>query len=671
MAATKGIAIGLIFTAIAVAGNAYGQLKRDPINGNETNNGSSVKQILEALARTSAKHPDYDAALKRLNKGVGLVFVPGILGSTLESPTVGKIWGFGIPDPSKLALPANLIDPGSASDVKAQLAESVMGVSLYGEAMKMIRASAGKAGIAPERIVACGYDWRRDIRSGARDLQDCVDNAPELAGADALVIVAHSMGGLVTWAWLQEKAAGGELPNGVRVLGVAVLGSPLAGSCEIVRMVASGYVQPEANEQYVRGTWLALRWNDIKAMKDRVVNAVSALFSDSIRPLVLTWPGAMDLSPPPAASRYDRNCALVPLNPDDLGDSRILTHYMPSFWTGPLGADMMKGVKLPATLDATLRQAAQFRSGFKATTLASPTYLYASQAWMTPGQAPVDASQNYRLANASWVPEQGDGRVPFVSAVPEGVAAAEVLPLYSVHGNLPEDEIFHSMFFGERLPRVLAAWVATQMIARAAGDQQFLADYLADKGPFAQPADFYTAFEPDRGARARYPITNDSRDLAIAFNDALCAAGAKCADYAGAKKLAGAAKQDSARASILSASLRSGTLSDDDAAFTIAQRGLVMAIGRNWTAAISDLRKAAVGLEDRRKRLGGREPEKERMLRVSVNANLGRALVMRGFCAESRAPLQVGASGGNALAARTLKEPCYDRESGKILALAR
>ncbi len=51
---------------------------------------------------------------------------------------------------------------------------------------------------APNRVVACGYDWRRDIRAGARDLKRCIETAPELKGIEALIVIAHSMGGLVT-----------------------------------------------------------------------------------------------------------------------------------------------------------------------------------------------------------------------------------------------------------------------------------------------------------------------------------------------------------------------------------------------------------------------------------------------------------------------------------------
>ncbi|MCC6203128.1 MAG: hypothetical protein IT494_09015 [Gammaproteobacteria bacterium] len=643
---------------------------RDSLTGNAVNNGSTVKQVIAALEKTAAGHPAYADQLRRGRKNIGLVFVPGILGSTLESKSAGGIWGFGLPDADKLVLPRELIDPAAASDVQARLAESVAGLTLYGEAMKKIRASAAKAGISEERIVACGYDWRRDIRAGAEDLHRCIVGAPQLKDADALVIVAHSMGGVVTWAWHGRHAADGEMENGVRILALAVLGSPLGGSCEMVRMVQTGYVQPEADEQYVRGTWFSRRWNDIKGMKDRVVNVLSGAISDSIRPVVLTWPGAIGLTPPPARTLHETNCALLPSNPNDLADQKIVTHYMPAFWTGPLGADILGSAQLPATYAEVLAQAQGFREAFKPETLASPAYLYASQLWVTPAQAPVDPTDNYRLAKTAWVAVPGDGRVPLTAAIPEGVEAAEARPLASVHGNLPEDDDFHAAFFGERLPRVLDAWAATQVMARAADDGAFLKDYLGQHGPFANPSDFYTAFEPDRGTPARYGISNDSRDLAIAFNDALCAQTAACAGYTTTRGRTQAAASNAAKASLYSASMRSGSLSDDDAAIVIAQRGLAMALDRNWSAAISDLRDGVARLEARRKRKG-RESESEKQLRIAAYANLGRALAVRGFCADAKSPLALGAAGGSELARKAQAAPCYDRESGRIVPLIR
>ncbi len=108
-------------------------------------------------------------------------------------------------------------------------------------------------------------------------------------------------------------------------------------------------------------------------------------------------------------------------------------------------------------------------------------------------------------------------------------------------------------------------------------------------------------------------------------------------------------------------------MKDDEAAILQAQRGLAMAREQNWAAAIGDLREALPVLEAAAKRQGTKEAANHRDLRVAANANLGRALVLRGYCAEAAPYLKLAAAAGNEFAQKTRRAPCYDRESGRIL----
>jgi hypothetical protein len=660
------------FAALFVATGADAQV-RDWLTNNTLNNGSTVRDLIAAFDRAGATNPAYRDELKRLRANIGLVFVPGILGSSLESKTLGKIWGFGMPDADKLRLPRELIDPDADSDVEAKLADSVLTVDLYGAAMKMVRESAIAAGIPPARIIACGYDWRRDIRAGARDLKRCIETSPELSGVEALVIVAHSMGGLVTWQWHGDYAPKGRLAGGAQVIAVAVLGSPLAGSCEIVHMIETGYVQPTANDQYADQSWLKIFLKDAAGMKDRVVNAVSSKLTDSIRPAVLSWPGAIAITPPPAQTKDDVNCAPVPLHPEDGTDPSVLTHYDPAFWLAPIGKSLLNGALPPDTYTTVLPRAKDFRAAFKAETIASPTYLFASQIWDTPAQAKLSATFTVDHS-AGWITVSGDGRVPFNAAMPTKIQlrAADATRVYSVHGNLPEDKIFHSEFFIQRLPRVREGWIATRLMNKAKDDPVFLKAYLAAGGHFANPRDLHAAYERQSPTNQRDPIYNitiSAWNAAVDFNNALCELPGQCPDYARARQLA-QGRPNAASAAIYSASIRGGSLNDDEHSRLMAKRGLAMARDQNWSAAIGDLRDAVPMLEDMRKRLGTKEPANQRELRINATANFGRALAIRGYCSEA-APYLRQTAASNAFAAQTLKAPCYDRESGKIVSLGR
>lgn len=643
---------------------------RDWLSGNAARNGSTVADFLKAIEKTNSQ---YSAQLARMRGNVGLVFVPGILGSALKSSSGEEIWGYGLRLSPALALPAALIDPAAEPGITATLADGTNGrIDLYGTAMTLMREHAARAGIAPGRIAACGYDWRRDIRAGARDLARCIDSAPELKGIEALIVVAHSMGGLVTFQWHRDNTADGVLKNGVPVIALAALGSPLAGSCEILRMVATGYVQPTASERHANESWLGRFATEVRTMRDRLVNAVTGFFTSDVRPLVLSWPGALELSPPAAATREQANCAPIPLTTDDT-DPRIRTHYDPGFWSGDTGRALLSGKAPPAAHADVLAVARAFREAFRLEPLASPTYLYASEIWDTPAQPKLVPPSYVPDDRGLWQTADGDGRVPFSAALPVSlqIRAADALRVYSVHGNLPEDKVFLQEFFGQRVPRLLQGWYTLRLATEALGDAAFLKSYVAAGGRQLHPYDLHGAWERQSEQNQRDPIyrlTREAWNAAVDFNEALCAV-SPCPDYAAAKSAASAAQSagQAERAAIYSAALRNADgLSDDQQLFVIAKRGLEMANRMNWVAAIGDLRFAAPKLAERAQRIKRGETENERRLRIDATANLARALIMRGFCAEAAGHLRsVPANNRWAMDARDGQ--CFDRDSGRIV----
>ena len=659
------LAAALLLLVLFAAPPANAQF-RDWLSGNDARNGSTVADFLAAIGKTNSA---YSAQLARMRGNVGLVFVPGILGSALKSPSGEEIWGYGLRLSPGLALPASLVDPAAESGIVATIADGREGrIDLYGTAMALLREHAAKAGIAPGRIAACGYDWRRDIRAGARDLARCIDNAPELKGIEALVVVAHSMGGLVSFQWHRDYTTDGVLKNGVPVIALALLGSPLAGSCEILRMVATGYVQPTASDRHANESWLGRFATDVRTMSDRVVNAVTGFFTSDVRPLVLGWPGAIELSPPPAENRDQANCASVPLTTDDT-DPRIRTHYDPGFWSGETGRALLSGKALPVTHAQVLAVARAFRESFRFEPIASPTYLFASEIWDTPAQPKLVPPSYVPDDRGLWHTADGDGRVPFGAALPVALQsrAADATRVYSVHGNLPEDKAFLQEFFGQRLPRLLPGWLALRLATAAKDDPVFLKSYVAARGRQLHPYDMHGAWERQSEQNQRDPIyrlTRQAWNAAVDFNEALCGVSA-CPGYAAAKSAAKSASQTE-RAAIYSAALRNEGLSGDEQLFIIARRGLEMAQRLNWVAAIGDLRVAAPKLTERAKRLGRGEKENERRLRVDATANLARALTMRGFCAEAADVLR-SVPRDNRWAIDARKGQCFDRDSGKIV----
>ena len=198
----------LLAFALAFTTPVHAQF-RDWLSGNTTNNGSTVAEFLWVAEKLNTPQ---SRSLEALRGKVGLVFVPGILGSALKTAAGEAIWGYRLTLSPHLELPAALIDPAIESGAKAALADGREGrLDLYGAAMDLIREHAVKAGIPANRIAACGYDWRRDVRAGARELARCIETAPALQGVEALVVIAHIMGGVVTTQWHRDFAPEGRL----------------------------------------------------------------------------------------------------------------------------------------------------------------------------------------------------------------------------------------------------------------------------------------------------------------------------------------------------------------------------------------------------------------------------------------------------------------------------
>jgi hypothetical protein len=410
-------------------------------------------------------------------------------------------------------------------------------------------------------------------------------------------------------------------------------------------------------------------WSSIAGMKDRFVNVITKAFPQDLRPVILTWPGAFELMPRSALDLNDdaHLCARMPLDPADANNLTPLTPFAPEFWSRAFGADVLGPYLVPPNLGAVLAKAAEFRGAFSATTLTSPTYLFATFVWVTRVLAPLTG--DYRLASGDWFAKDGDGRVPLTSARPSGVNAAETFLVYSVHGNLPEDEMFHTQFFGSRLPRIRDAYIASELLRQFGANDGFQRVYVSKGGALVNPQDFRVAFERLASPDMIYPLTLDAWNTAVNFNRALCDGTIACTDDYRSVAAAARGKRDAAQAAAFTKVIMGAAKDSREETFALTQRGLAMARSLNWPAAIADLSVAVPRLEQLR--AGGAEAPDVRHLRVNATAMLGRSLAIRGYCAEAKEPLRKAALEKQAFAMRDVESRCYDRTSGHYVPLNR
>jgi pimeloyl-ACP methyl ester carboxylesterase len=171
------------------------------------------------------------AALKQLGSGT-LVFVPGIMGSALQTTGLGHnglprtetIWGEDLTGIFKTLARDPALLGVSTVQVTGVIREVRLGwfrtQTVYGPLLDFCTAPWG-LNLKPQvNFLTFPYDWRADLRDIAAQLDQLVQQL-----AAPVFIVAHSMGGLVTRLMLDRATAGS-----ARVKGVFQIASPVGGS---------------------------------------------------------------------------------------------------------------------------------------------------------------------------------------------------------------------------------------------------------------------------------------------------------------------------------------------------------------------------------------------------------------------------------------------------------
>lgn len=626
---------------------------------------TSPSAVVDAFVRAGKTDADLAGKVNAIRRRPIIILVPGILGSKLTSQKLGDIWGGdGLPDLEKLKLPAELVSETAASDVRATLLDKYFG-DQYGESFTAIRAAASKVGID---ATSCGYDWRRDLRSGAADLEACI----KALGPDprTLIFLSHSMGGLVTTVW-NAKHDSRVYSSQHLVGGIVLLGSPLRGSCEILRMIHEGYRQPVENSLNA-GRRFEYLYEKRDAFGGDFVNALTRWATDGVRTAILTWPGALELSPK-ATFSDEEGRACVPARPQGAeGGPALISHYQPEFWASVTGQDLLRGAEPPPHFAAVLARAKEFRDGFEPSRPRAPLYAYFSRYWVTPERA--IPGPNGRLPRSNtWTTLEGDGRVPLPAG---GSRPTEWLSGYtavsSVHGGLPKDEEFRKHFLAGRLPNLVAALTAYQLISELGTAPAVIAAYARAGGVVPVVDEFKGALDTisDKGASAppRSPLGADIVKVADRFRADLCRTTTLCsATYSVAKARSDTpAEQAWAFAGVLGNEERSVP----DRASAAAQVGLANARLGQFRSASHVLASASVELE-RSIELptissAGRQQLTD--LKNIVDRNLAVTLRESGQCQAAKV-LLLSVPGSQTRYASDLATKCLDRDTGLYQAL--
>lgn len=174
---------------------------------------------LKAIPPTTAKYP--------------IIFVPGIMGTSL---TKGKstLWPSTDAD-DLLALRMNEDGTDATPGIKVGrvIKEATLGINVYLELFEFFNKHYYPEG---EWLFEYGYDWRKDLRQSAQGLARRVEEIKRQQKVSKVIILAHSMGGLVARYYAKEHS------SDIHIL--IQLGTPNNGSPKAYAMIRYGILGP-------------------------------------------------------------------------------------------------------------------------------------------------------------------------------------------------------------------------------------------------------------------------------------------------------------------------------------------------------------------------------------------------------------------------------------------
>lgn len=219
------------------------------------------------------------------------IFVPGIMGSrltkTLPDGTRMVIWGKA---DGVFSRPNKFLQYDEKDDVQAEPLEDYYvvdkGFDVYGKAIAKLSFLDLSAGNSVRKF---SYDWRQpNARSAGKFADWMCENQAEFA-TRPLVIIAHSMGGLVVKSWLKDRyetsgcAGGGTFASWAKLKRIIFAGTPHYGAPKAIAAFADNY---------------SLLVDRDDSMLSAVLGGLdAATFSKSVNAFGATFPSAYELLP--------------------------------------------------------------------------------------------------------------------------------------------------------------------------------------------------------------------------------------------------------------------------------------------------------------------------------------------------------------------------------------
>ena len=153
-----------------------------------------------------------------------VVFVPGVLGSELENADHERVWP---PKVSEMTFGYGRIDELMADDLTpVSVIRRISFFGVYRTILNDIERCGYAVGGAERRFLPFPYDWRQSNDVTAQQLADALD---DLGNVSELILIGHSMGGLVS-RYLLESGRFNDRDWFEAVTALITLGTPHFGA---------------------------------------------------------------------------------------------------------------------------------------------------------------------------------------------------------------------------------------------------------------------------------------------------------------------------------------------------------------------------------------------------------------------------------------------------------
>ncbi len=245
-----GTLLLLVFVlALGTGGQAHAARWRSPTYGLgpsfETGNIYENEGLTRIISRLARATPELSVEIEsqvRREQPV-FIFIPGILGSKLSSSKCGILWGVTVGHKCGLEYPSNQeID----ADLLDEYTVLVSGIDVYGKFFYLVDLlNTGNV----KHLLYFAYDWRQDNRVSARKFHEKLFSKKWLAILKdrKVVIVAHSMGGLVASYWYHYYFTQTKNHYPFKIDEFIFVGTPHTGALSSLVTLIEGYSRSQTS----------------------------------------------------------------------------------------------------------------------------------------------------------------------------------------------------------------------------------------------------------------------------------------------------------------------------------------------------------------------------------------------------------------------------------------